>query len=142
MKNVSQKAIKTNSSFSYGTSNVPMFSYRVIKMNKIDIYTLQYNILRFQKSWKCSKNLANVRNKKKNWKKMSKYRNTVLYDFKSPVLVIFSSDYRHRLVLKIPFPNHIFFKISKYRTKYLPFQSTSKYCGPLAPHPPTGWYSK
>ena len=44
---------------------------------------------------------------------MSKYRNAIYYDFKSLYLVIFYRDYRHRLVLKIQFPDHIFPKISK-----------------------------
>ena len=44
---------------------------------------------------------------------MSKYRNAIYYDFKSLYLVIFYRDYRHRLVLKIPFPDNIFPKISK-----------------------------
>ena len=48
---------------------------------------------------------------------MSKYRNIVFHDYKSPFLVIFSSNYWHRLVLKIPFPDHISLKISKYRTE-------------------------
>ena len=47
-------------------------------------------------------------------KKMSKYRNTVWYDFKSRFFVIFYSICRHRLVLKIPFPDHIFPTILKY----------------------------
>ena len=50
---------------------------------------------------------------------MSKYENTVFYDFKSRFLVIFFCNSRHRLVLKIPFPNHIFPKISKYLLKIL-----------------------
>ena len=58
---------------------------------------------------------------------MSKYRNAVFYDYQSRFLVIFSSNYRHRLVLKISFPDHIFFKISKYPTENLHFPSTSKY---------------
>ena len=44
---------------------------------------------------------------------MSKYRNAIYYDFKSLYLVIFYRDYRHRLVLKIPFPDNNFPKISK-----------------------------
>ena len=44
---------------------------------------------------------------------MSKYRNAIYYDFKSRYLVIFYRDYRHRLVLKIPFPDHISPKILK-----------------------------
>ena len=58
---------------------------------------------------------------------MSKYRNTVYYDFKSRFIAIFSSNYWHRLVLKIPFPDHIFSKISKYRTESSHFLSTGKY---------------
>ena len=38
---------------------------------------------------------------------MSKYQNNVFYDYQCWYLV-FSSNYRHRLVLKIPFPDHIF----------------------------------
>ena len=41
---------------------------------------------------------------------MSKYRNTIYYDFKSRFVVIFSSSYRHRLVLKILFPTILFSK--------------------------------
>ena len=44
---------------------------------------------------------------------MSKYQNTIYYDFKSQFLVIFSSNERHRLVLKTLFPDHFFLKISK-----------------------------
>ena len=64
---------------------------------------------------------------------MSKYRNTVFYDFKSQFLVIFLSNYWHRLVLEIPFLNHIFPKISKYRTENLHFPSTGKYYAPPLP---------
>ena len=67
---------------------------------------------------------------------MSKYRNTVFYDFKSRFLVVFSSNYRHCLVLKIRFPDHIFPKILKYRIKNLHFPSTGKYDAPATPHPP------
>ena len=35
LKNVCQKAIKTNSSSCSSTSNVPMFCYDVIKMNEV-----------------------------------------------------------------------------------------------------------
>ena len=76
------------------------------------------------------KTLQVLKAKKKNFLKMSKYRHTVFYDFKSRFLVIFSSNYRHRLVLKIPFPDHIFPKISKYRTENLYFSSVSKYYVP------------
>ena len=65
---------------------------------------------------------------------MSKYRNTIYYDFKSRFLTIFSSNYQHRLLLKIPFPDHIFSKISKYRTENLHFSSTGKYYA-LSPPP-------
>ena len=72
-----------------------------------------------------------LKTKKKFFKKMSKYRNTVFYDFKSRFLVLFSSNYRHRLVLKIPFPDYIFPKISKYRSENLHFPSNGKYYAPL-----------
>ena len=58
---------------------------------------------------------------------MSKYRNTVYYDFKSRLLIIFSSNYGNRLVLKLLFPEHIFIKILKYRTENLHFSFTGKY---------------
>ena len=61
------------------------------------------------------------------WKKSSKYRNTVLYDCQSRFVVIFSNNYRHRLVMKIPFLDFIFPKISKYRNENLYFPSTGKY---------------
>ena len=61
---------------------------------------------------------------------MSKYRNTVYYDFKSQFLVILSGNYQNRLVLKIAFPDHIFLKISKYCTENLHFLSTGKYYAP------------
>ena len=64
---------------------------------------------------------------------MPKYGNTVFYDFKSRFFFIFSSNYRHALVLKIPFPSHIFPKISKYRTKNLHFPFTSIYYAPPPP---------
>ena len=44
---------------------------------------------------------------------MSKYRDAIYYDFKSRYLVILYCDYWHNLVLKIPFPDHIFSKILK-----------------------------
>ena len=55
---------------------------------------------------------------------MSKYRNTFIMisnpDFSLFFLVI-------GLVLKIPFPDHIFLKISKYCIENLHFPSTGKY---------------
>ena len=67
--------------------------------------------------------------KNKLFKKMSECRTTVFYDFKFRFPVIFSSNYRHLLVLEIPFPDHF---ISKYRTENLHFLSTGKYCAPLS----------
>ena len=61
---------------------------------------------------------------------MSKYRNTVFYDFKSRFIVIISGNYRHRLVWKIPFPDHFFPIISKYRAENLHFLFTGKYYSP------------
>ena len=52
------------------------------------------------------------------------------YDFKSRFLIIFSNIYWHRLVLEMPFPHRIFPKISKYRSKNLPFPSPGKYYAP------------
>ena len=66
--------------------------------------------MRFQKSSKFSKNLTSIKNKKNFVWKMSKYRNMFFYDFKSCFLIIFSSNHRHRLVLKISFPGHFFSK--------------------------------
>ena len=58
---------------------------------------------------------------------MSKYRNTFIMisnpDFSLFFLVI-------ALVLKIPFPDHIFLKISKYRAENIYFPSTEKYYAP------------
>ena len=48
----------------------------------------------------------------------------------NPDFPIFSSNYRHRLVLKKPFPDHIFPKVSKCRTENLHFPSTGKYYDP------------
>ena len=73
---------------------------------------------------------------------MSKYRNTVYCGFKSRFLVIFSSNYRHHLVLKIPFPDNSFPKISKHLTENLHFPSTGKCYGmdcPIVPHPLLVW---
>ena len=66
---------------------------------------------------------------------MPKYSNTVFYDFKFRFLVVFSSKYRHRPALKIPFPDHIFPKILRYRTENLHFLSNGKYYFPLPPRP-------
>ena len=73
---------------------------------------------------------------------MSKYRNTFYEDFKPQFLVIFSRNYRHRVVLKIPFPDQIFPKISKYRTENLHFPSTGKYYALPPPAPPPPSFSK
>ena len=87
------------------------------------------NLQSVPKTWKV------LKSKNKFFKKMFKYRNTVCYDFKSRFLVIFSRNYRHHLVLKIPFPDHIFPKISKYRTENLHFPSTVKYYATHPTHP-------
>ena len=47
-----------------------------------------------------------------------------------PISRYFSCNYRHRLVLKIRFPDHIFPKISKYHTENPYFPSTGKYYAP------------
>ena len=77
------------------------------------------------------KTLQTLRAKNKLFKKMSTYRNTAFYDFKSRFLFFFfPSNYRHRLVWKIPFFDHFFLKILKYCTENLLFPSTSKYYAP------------
>ena len=122
---------KTNSFSSRNTSNVTMFCYTLLKWMKYKNWlTFAYYSITFwdlrslqgvPKTWQV------LKSKNKIFKKMSKYRNTVYYDFKSRFLVIFPSNYRHRLVLEIPFPDHIFSKISKYHTENLHFSSTGKY---------------
>ena len=99
-----------------------------------------YNILTFYCFKKSLQSVLKIwqvlKSKKKYFWKMSKYRNTAFYDFKCRFLVIFVSNYRHLLVLKIPFPDHIFTKISKYLTENLYFSSTGKYnAPPLTPAP-------
>ena len=142
LKNVCQNAIKKLSHlsshyiFSFLTncaSNVWIFRYHVIKMNELKnrLVFAYYNILTFYCLKKSLQNVLKTWQVLK-WKnhffwKMSKYQNTVFYHFKSQFLVIFFSNYRHHLVLKIPFPDHIFLpKISKYRTENLHFPSTGK----------------
>ena len=86
------------------------------------------------KTWKV------LKSKNKFFKKTLKYRNTVYYDFKSQFFVIFSSIYWHRLVLEIPFSDHIFPKVSKHCTENLHITSTGKYYAlyhsPPPPPPP------
>ena len=85
-----------------------------------------------EKSSKSSKNLASVKIRKEIFfERRPNIEIPFFYDFKSRFLVIFSNNYRHRVVLEMPFPNHIFSKISKYRTENLHFPSTGKYYAPL-----------
>ena len=66
---------------------------------------------------------------------MSKYR---FLWFQIPISGdLYFSNYWHRLVLKIPFLNHIFSKISKHGTENLHFPSTGKYYALPPPPPPT-----
>ena len=137
LKNVCQKAITTNSPFAIHQ----IFKCFVITLLKWMKYKNRLTFAYYSITFWDIKNLQSVpkiwkvlKSKNKFFKKMFKYRNTVCYDFKSRFLVIFSRNYRHHLVLKIPFPDHIFPKISKYRTENLHFPSTGKYYAP--PHPP------
>ena len=93
-------------------------------MNDKNRLTLAYYSITFwdfkslqsvSKTWEVLQNNIDI------FLKMSKSRNTVFYDDQSRFLVIFSSNYRLRVVLKIPFPDHIFPKMSKYRTENLHF---------------------
>ena len=119
------KSNKTNSSSSRSASYVPMFCYHVIKMNYKYRLTFAYCSIT---SW----DLKSLQSVPKTWQVLkTKKKNTVFYDFKSWFLILFSSNYRYRLVLKIPFPDYIFPKISKYSTENLHFQSTGKYYAPL-----------
>ena len=86
----------------------------------------------FESLQSVSKTWQVLKTKKNFFKKMSKYRNTFFWNYQSRFLVIFSSNYRHHLVLKIPFPDYIFPKISKYRIENFYCPSTSKcYAPPL-----------
>ena len=115
------------------TSNVGIFRCHVIIWMSYEnrLVFAYYNILRFycfKKSLqRVPKTWQVLKSEKKFFWKMSKYRNAIFYDFKSRFLVIFFSNYLHRLVLEIPFPNHIFPKTSKYRIENLHFPSTGKY---------------
>ena len=100
-----------------------VYQQLVMKKEHLTIYCFKKSLPSVLKTWQV------LISRKKFFWKMSKYRNTVFYDFKSRFLVIFSSNYRHVLVLKIPFPDHIFPKISKYHTENLHFTSTGKYSG-------------
>ena len=101
---------KTNKNHSFSSRNTfcsslrnvhQIFEYFVITLLKWMKYENRlvfayYNILRFWRSSKFSKILRSFKTKKV---KMSKYRNTPSYDFKSRFLVIFFSNYQHRLML-------------------------------------------
>ena len=129
LKNVCQKAITTNSPFAihqiFKCFVITLLKWMKYK-NRLTFAYYGIIFLDFKSLQSVPKTLQVLKAKKKIFKKMSKYRNTVFYDFKCRFLVIFSSNYRHRVVLKIPFPDHIFPKISKYRTENLHFPSTNK----------------
>ena len=105
-----------------------VYQQLVMKKEHLTIYCFKKSLPSVLKTWQV------LISRKKFFWEMSKYRNTVFYDFKFWFLVIFSSNYRHRnyghLVLDISFPDHIFPKIPKYRTKNLHFLSTCKYYAP------------
>ena len=63
---------------------------------------------------------------------MSKYRNTIYYDFKFRFLVIFSCNYQHRQVLKIPFPTIFFPKPQNFVLKIF-FPHPSRNTSPPPP---------
>ena len=72
---------------------------------------LQYNILRFRFS-KCSKNLTSIKNKKRIFFERCPDIEIPFFMISNPsFLLIFPVINGHRLVLKIPFPGHIFAKI-------------------------------
>ena len=102
--------------------------------NKDRLLFAYYNILRFHCFKKSLQSILKtwqvLKSKKKFFWKISKYRNTVFLISNLYFSLFFFSNYRHRLVLKIPFPHHAFPKISKYRTENLHFLSTGKYYAP------------
>ena len=91
------------------------------------------------KSPKCSKTWQVLKAKKKILKICPNIE-TPFIKISNPDFSLFSSKYRHRLVLKIPFLDHIFSKISKYRTENLHFPSTGKYYAPFKNYRLWSWY--
>ena len=99
--------------------------------NILTFYCFKKSLQSVLKTWQV------LKTKKKFFWRMSKYQNTVFYGFKSGFSLFFFSNDRHRLVLKIAFPNHIFPKISKCRNENLYFPSTGKY---YVPPPAIKWW--
>ena len=92
-----------------------------------------YNILRF---YYFKKSLQSV---PKTWQVLKSKKNFFLKDVQIPIsggfFCFFFSIYQHHLWLEVPFSDHIFPKISKYRTENLHFPSTGKYYATTSPLP-------
>ena len=94
-----------------------------------------YNILRFYYFKKSLQSIA------KTWQVLKSKKNFVLKDVQIPISRRGGgggggfSIYRHHLWLEIPFSDHVFPKISKYRTENLHFPSTGKYYATTSPLP-------
>ena len=102
-----------NSSSSSNKSNVSLLRFKIMKYkNRLTFAYYSITFWNFKSRQGVLKIWKVLKAKNKFLKKMFKYQNTVYYGFKSRFFVIFSSNYRHGLVLKIPFPDHIFPKIS------------------------------
>ena len=131
MKNVCQKVISPPLAINQMSECFGITLSKWIKYeNRLTFIYYSKIFWDFESLQSVSKTWQVLKTKKNFLKKMSKYRNTFFWNYQSRFLVIFSSNYRHHLVLKIPFPDHIFPKISKYRTENFYCPSTSKCYAP------------
>ena len=84
--------------------NVSIFGYTLLKWMKYkNRPTFTYYRITFWDFKSVPKTWRKLKAKYNFLKKMPKYQNNIYYDFKSQFLVVFSRNYQHRLVLKIPF---------------------------------------
>ena len=94
--------------------------------------------MKFQKSSKCSKNLANVKNKKFYFFERCPNIEIPFFMISNPDFsLFFSSNYRYRLVLKKPFPDHTSIFSQKSRTTLLKIFISRPLANTIPAHPPT-----